>query len=151
MEIQEQIYTRYENLKSVCQFIWEPGDLEKIEMAFLFAREIAGESKFSHGEVIINHSLDVATVIAQEIGLGPDSIIAGMLHNVMYAGLERKATQKEIEDEFGNHIYSILEGMAKINALGTDTVDLHSENYRKLLLAMAGDVRVIILEIGDRL
>jgi GTP diphosphokinase / guanosine-3',5'-bis(diphosphate) 3'-diphosphatase len=151
MEIQEHIIARYENLKSICQFNWEPNDLEKIEKAFLFAREIVGENKFRHGEVILNHSLDVATIIAHEIGMGPESIIAGMLHNVMYAGLERKATQKEIETEFGKRIFSLLEGMAKINSLGTDTVDIHSENYRKLLLALAGDVRVIILKIADRL
>lgn len=151
MEIQEHIIARYENLRSICQFNWEPVDLEKIEKAFLFAREIIGENRFKHGEIILSHSLDVATIIAQEIGLGPDSIIAGMLHNVMYAGLEHKATQKAIESEFGTRIFSILNGMAKINALGTDTVDLHSENYRKLLLALAGDVRVIILKIADRL
>ena len=151
MEIHEHIATRYENLRSICKFNWEPVDLEKIEKAFHFACEIIGEKRFKHGEIILSHSLDVATIITQEIGLGPDSIIAGMLHNVMYAGLERKATQKEIESEFGTRIYSILNGMAKINALGTDTVDLHSENYRKLLLALAGDVRVIILKIADRL
>lgn len=151
MDIKEQIYTRFENLKSICQFIWEPNDVERIERAFHFARDIIGDNKFKHGEIIVTHSIDVATIIAQEIGLGPDSIIAGMLHNIMYAGLERKATQKEIEKEFGKLIFSILEGMAKINALGTDTVDIHSENYRKLLLALAGDVRVIILKIADRL
>lgn len=151
MEIQENIIDRYKNLKSICQLNWEPNDLEKIEKAFLFASEIVGENKFRHGEVILNHSLDVATIIAHEIGMGPESIIAGILHNVMYAGLERKATQKEIETEFGKRIFSLLEGMAKINSLGTDTVDIHSENYRKLLLALAGDVRVIILKIADRL
>ena len=151
MEIKEQTLARYDNLKSICQFNWESNDLEKIEKAFLFAQGIVGDNKFKHGEVIINHSLDVATIIAEEIGLGPDSIIAGLLHNVMYAGLEKKASQKDIEQEFGKLIYSMLEGMAKINALGTDTVDLHSENYRKLLLALAGDVRVIILKIADRL
>jgi len=151
MEIQENIIDRYKNLKSICQLNWEPNDLEKIEKAFLFASEIVGENKFRHGEVILNHSLDVATIIAHEIGMGPESIIAGLLHNVMYAGLERKATQKEIETEFGKRIFSLLEGMAKINSLGTDTVDIHSENYRKLLLALAGDVRVIILKIADRL
>ena len=151
MNIQEQIFNRYENLKSICQFIWEPNDLERIDKAFRFASEIVGENKFKHGEVIIAHSLEVATILAQEIGMGPDSIVAGLLHNVMYAGLEKKATQKEIEEAFGKLIYSILDGMSKINALGTDTVDLHSENYRKLLLALAGDVRVIILKIADRL
>lgn len=151
MEIEEHIIARYENLKTICRFNWEESEFEKIKKAFLFAKELIGENKFKHGEIILNHSLDVATIIAQEIGLGPDSIIAGLLHNVMYAGLEKRATQKEIEQEFGKHISSILEGMMKINSLGTDTVDIHSENYRKLLIALAGDVRVIILKIADRL
>jgi GTP pyrophosphokinase len=86
-----------------------------------------------------------------EIGLEPDSVITGLLHNAMYAGLEKKATHEEIGEKFGTHISSILEGMAKINALGTDTIDLHSENYRKLMLALAGDVRVILVKIADRL
>ena len=151
MEIQEHILARYENLRAICQFNWETAELEKIKRAFIFAQDFIGENKFKHGEVILNHSLEVATIIAQEIGLGPDSIISGMLHNVMYAGLEKKATTKDIEKEFGKHISSILEGMLKINSLGTDTVDIHSENYRKLLIALAGDVRVILLKIADRL
>ena len=151
MEVNEQIFTRYENLKSFCRFNWDIADLEKIEKAFLFAQEIIGELRFKTDEIILCHSIDVATVIATEIGLGPDSIVSGLLHNVMYAGLERKATPKEIELAFGGKVAGILEGMTKINALGTDTVDLHSENYRKLLLALAGDVRVILLKIADRL
>ena len=58
MEIQEQIIARYENLRSICQYNWEPVDLEKIEKAFLFAREIIGENRFKHGEIILSHSLD---------------------------------------------------------------------------------------------
>ena len=56
-----------------------------------------------------------------------------------------------LESRFGASVADILEGMAKINALGTDTVGLHSENYRKLMLALAGDVRVILTKIADRL
>lgn len=151
MEIQEQIFARYENLKEICQMVWDAPDLAKIEKAFLFSHKVIGESKFKTSELILSHSLEVATIIAEEIGLGPDSIVSGLLHNVMYAGLQQKATQQDIENEFEKPIYSILNGMAKINALGTDTVDLHSENYRKLLLALAGDVRVIIIKIADRL
>ncbi|MCD6353999.1 MAG: bifunctional (p)ppGpp synthetase/guanosine-3',5'-bis(diphosphate) 3'-pyrophosphohydrolase, partial [Prolixibacteraceae bacterium] len=125
--------------------------VEKMEKAFRYACEIIGDNKFKTGEVILTHSIEVATIIASEIGLGPDSVITGLLHNVMYAGLERKATREEIEKQFGRPVFSILDGMAKINALGTDTVDLYSENYRGLLLAMAGDVRVIIIKIADRL
>ena len=151
MEIKEQIIKRYENLRNICQETWEPKDLAKIEKAFLFTQNIIGENKFKTGEAILSHSLDVAIIIAKEIGLESDSIIAGLLHNVMYAGLEKKATQADIESECNKSVYSILNGMTKINALGTDSVDLHSENYRKLLLAMAGDVRVIIIKIADRL
>lgn len=151
MEIQEQIFNRYEYLKEICRNNWDTNDLAKIERAFLFTKSIIGESKFETGEVIVSHALDVATIIAEEIGLGPDSIIAGLLHNVMYAGLEKKVRQEDIEKKFEKPIYAILNGMAKINALGTDTVDLHSENYRKLMLALAGDVRVIIIKIADRL
>lgn len=151
MEIKEQIYSRYVQLKEFGQFTWGESAMERIEKAFHFSLEVIGEKKFKTGEVIVSHSLDVASIIAMEIGLEPDSVVTGLLHNVMYNGLEKKATQKEIEKEFGVHIYSILEGMAKINSLGTDTVDLYSENYRKLLLALAGDVRVIIIKIADRL
>jgi len=151
MDIHEQIAARYENLKAYCRFNWEAQDVEKIERAFLFAKGIIGELKFNTGEIILCHSIDVATIIAMEIGLGSDSIVSGLLHNVMYAGLSEKADPKKIEREFGPKVPAILEGMLKINALGTDTVDLHAENYRKLLLALAGDMRVILLKIADRL
>ena len=151
MEIKEQIYTRYDYLKEYCRLTWDESSLNNLQNAFQFVLEVIDEKQFETGEIIVSHSLDVATVIAMEIGLEPDSVITGLLHNIMYAGLDRKVSQKEIEEQFGNSVYSILEGMTKINALGTDTVELHPENYRKLLLALAGDVRVIILKIADRL
>ncbi len=151
IEPKEQIANRYEYLKEFCQFTWDDASYTKLEKAYEFAQSVVGEHRFSHGEVILSHSLDVATIIAMEIGLEPDSVITGLLHNVMYAGLKEKATHQEIGEKFGEEIFTILEGMAKINALGTDTIDLHSENYRKLMLALAGDVRVILIKIADRL
>ena len=151
MEAKEQIDSQYAQLFDYCRLNWGDTSLEKIENAFRFAQSVIGESRFKTGEVILSHSLKVANVIATEIGMGIDSIVAGILHNVMYAGLEIEDVRKEIEKKFGESLYSILEGMLKINALGTDTVDIYSENYRKLLLAMAGDVRVIIVKIADRL
>ena len=151
MGLKEEIATRYEHLKEFCQLTWDDGAMYRLSNAYDFASEILGDTKFQHGEVILNHSLDVATIIAMEIGLEPDSVITGLLHNVRYARLNEKATEQEISARFGEHIYRILDGMAKINALGTDTIDLHSENYRKLMLALAGDVRVILVKIADRL
>lgn len=151
MKHQEQIQKRFEHLKEFCQLTWDDGANLKLENAFLFAQKVLGEEQFAHGEVILNHSLDVASIVAMEIGMEPDSVITGLLHNVMYAGLKVKASHEEIGRSFGERIYDILEGMSKINGLGTDTIDLHSENYRKLMLALAGDVRVILIKIADRL
>ena len=151
MEVNEQIYSRYTQLIDYCRLNLDNTSIEKIEDAFRFAQSVIGESSCKTGKGILKHSIEVANVVATEVGMGVDSIIAGILHNVMYAGLETKVGREEIEKKFGEPLYSILEGMMKINALGTDTVDIHSENYRKLLLAMAGDVRVIIIKIADRL
>ncbi|WP_340114116.1 RelA/SpoT family protein [Maribellus mangrovi] len=151
MKLQQEISTRYEQLKEFCQLTWDDASIIKLDNAFEFAFQILGEHRFSHGEVILGHSLDVASIIAMEIGLEPDSVITGLLHNVRYEHLKDKASHDEINEHFGTHIFGILEGMAKINALGTDTIDLHAENYRKLMLALAGDVRVILIKIADRL
>lgn len=150
MSLQETI-TQYEQLKEFCQLTWDDSSIMKLDDAFDYAANILGGQKFTHGEEILSHSLDVASVIAMEIGLGPDSVITGILHNVRYERLKEKASHEEIISKFGDQVFAILEGMAKINALGTDTIDLHSENYRKLMLALAGDVRVILIKIADRL
>jgi GTP diphosphokinase / guanosine-3',5'-bis(diphosphate) 3'-diphosphatase len=143
--------TRLSRLLEFSSVGYEAGSPTQIQKAFNFAYSILGDKSFPTGEVIIDHALDVALVVATEIGLGTESVIAGLLHNVMYASLENKATPEQIKNEFGDLVYNILEGMMKINALGTDTVEIHSENYRKLMLALAGDVRTIIIKIADRL
>ncbi len=122
-----------------------------IKKAWEFAFDILGDQTFASGESILMHSLEVANILVDEIGLESDSIVSGILHNVMYHKLQKIATPEQIEMNFGQTVFRILEGMAKINALGTDTVELHSENYRMLMLALAGDVRVILLKIADRL
>lgn len=147
----EQVHARYDRLKHICKLSWDDPSIERLDEAFRFASEAIGANRFSTGEYILLHSLDVATIIAGEIGLEPNSVITGLLHNIMYTGLDRKVLREEIEHNFGHSIFTILEGMAKINALGTDTLELHPENYRNLLLALAGDVRVILIKTADRL
>ena len=126
-------------------------ELKEIRRAFDYAYKTLGEATWENGEIILVHSLEVAQVVSREVSLGVDSIISGLLHNVTYEKLPNLPGFKDIEKNFGPAVSGILEGMAKINALGTDTVDLHSENYRKLMLALAGDVRVILVKIADRL
>ena len=143
----ELIETSLSGFYHLCEVNIPEKDQPKIKEAIEFVRGFFGDETWESGEMIVNHSIEVAQIVLQEIGLGTDSVIAALLHNVYY----KQEQIKEIEIQFGKSVTSILDGMAKINALGTDTVELHSENYRKLMLAMAGDVRVILVKIADRL
>jgi len=143
----EVIEKAYLDFLEFCKTNIPEKDLPKIQEAYQVLCDVFGESTWESGEVIVVHSIEVALIVMQEVGLGVDSVIAALLHNVYY----QNHYSKEMETRFGQSVTSILEGMAKINALGTDTVELHSENYRKLMLAMAGDVRVIMVKIADRL
>src|SRR5665648_1205873 len=143
----EAIEKAFSELLELCKTNIQEKDHAKIEDAFGFVHEVFGERCWESGEMIVVHSIDVAKIVVQEIGLGVDSAVSALLHNVYY----QDQYDKEIETRFGKSVASILDGMAKINAMGTDTVELHSENYRKLMLGMAGDVRVILLKIADRL
>lgn len=143
----EMIEKAFNGLYELCKTNIPEKDHTKIQDAYTFAFEVFGEKKWDSGEMIVVHSSEVAKIVVQEIGLGVDATIAALLHNVFYID----QNSKEIETRFGKSVSTILEGMAKINALGTDTVELHSENFRSLMLAMAGDVRVILLKIADRL
>ncbi|MFY9152114.1 MAG: RelA/SpoT family protein [Prolixibacteraceae bacterium] len=143
----EMIEKAYSEFYGICKSNLPEKDLPKIQETYELVYDVFGERSFESGENIVIHCIDVARIVVLEIGLGTDTVIAALLHNVYY----QNQYIKEIENRFGIQVSSILEGMTKINAMGTDTVELHSENYRKLILAMAGDVRVVLLKIADRL
>ncbi|MFA5327001.1 MAG: RelA/SpoT family protein [Prolixibacteraceae bacterium] len=143
----EEIKKAYSAFYEICKTNINEKDHSKIGDAYSHVCEVFGDSRWDSGEMIVVHSIDVARIVVQEIGLGVDSAVAAILHNVYY----QAQSSAEIEKRFGKSVASILDGMAKINAMGTDTVELHSENYRSLMLAMAGDVRVILVKIADRL
>lgn len=151
MEISPETNEQINKLLDHCSSSFNDKSMQDIVRAFEFAHELLNGLTFETGEVIINHSIEVASIIATEIGMEADSVITGLLHNVTYTRAERKATHEEITRNFGPSVALILDGMSKINSLGTDTIDLHAENYRKLLLALAGDLRVILVKIADRL
>ena len=85
-----------------------------------------------------------------ELGLGSDALISALLHNVYRTG-ESIFSAEEIEKLFGSGVAEILEGIIKINALNTENLIFHSENFRRLLLTLSGDVRVILIKIADQL
>ena len=143
----EAIEKSFSEFFELCKKHLPEKDLPKIQDAFNLLIDVFGDRKKKSGDFVLSHSISVARIVVEEIGLGVDTIIAAILHNVFY----QDHSSLEFEARFGKSVTSILDGMAKINGMGTDTVELHSENYRKLMLALAGDVRVILLKIADRL
>ncbi|MDP3433886.1 MAG: RelA/SpoT family protein [Bacteroidota bacterium] len=139
--------TAFAGFFEICKTNIPEKDHSRILDTYSFVCGVFGDKRWESGEIIVVHSIEVAKIVVQEIGLSTDSVMAALLHNVYY----QNEHIKEVETRFGKAVTSILEGMAKINALGTDTVELHSENFRNLMLAMAGDVRVILVKIADRM
>ncbi len=123
--------------------------IDIIKRAFNFAREAHKGVRRRSGEPYIMHPIAVARIVSQEIGLGSTSICAALLHDVVE---DTDYTVEDIENLFGAKIASIVEGLTKISGgVVADHISLQTENFRKLLLTMSEDIRVIIIKIADRL
>ena len=123
--------------------------VEIIEKAFKFACEAHKGTRRRSGEPYIVHPIAVATIVSQEIGLGSTSICAALLHDVVE---DTEYTTDDIEAQFGTKIAQIVEGLTKIahGIFGTHA-SAQAENFRKLLLTMSDDIRVILIKMADRL
>ena len=123
--------------------------IDIIKRAYTFAREAHKGVRRRSGEPYILHPIAVARIVSQEIGLGSTSICAALLHDVVE---DTDYTVEDIENLFGPKIASIVEGLTKISGgVVADHISLQTENFRKLLLTMSEDIRVIIIKIADRL
>jgi GTP pyrophosphokinase len=123
-------------------------DLSVIDRAYIFsARVHDGQVRLS-GEPYLSHPLEVAGVLA-EMRLDPESIAAGLLHDVIE---DTHATALELGEMFGTEVMHIVEGVTKLSTITfTDSQARQAENLRKMLLAMADDLRVILIKLADRL
>lgn len=120
-----------------------------ITRAFQFAREAHKGVRRRSGEPYIMHPLAVARIVCGEIGLGSTSICAALLHDVVE---DTEYTTEDITNLFGEKIARIVDGLTKIsNGMFGDNVSAQAENFRKLLLTMSDDIRVILIKIADRL
>ena len=123
--------------------------IDIIKRAFAFAREAHKGVRRRSGEPYILHPIAVARIVSQEIGLGSTSICAALLHDVVE---DTDYTVDDLKNLFGEKIASIVEGLTKISGgVVADHISLQTENFRKLLLTMSEDIRVIIIKIADRL
>ncbi|MBQ0119781.1 MAG: bifunctional (p)ppGpp synthetase/guanosine-3',5'-bis(diphosphate) 3'-pyrophosphohydrolase [Bacteroidales bacterium] len=123
--------------------------VEIIEKAFNFACSAHAGVRRRSGEPYILHPIAVATIVSQEIGLGSTSICAALLHDVVE---DTDYTVEDIETHFGKKIASIVEGLTKISGgIFGDHASAQAENFRKLLLTMSDDIRVVLIKMADRL
>lgn len=123
--------------------------VEIIERAYKFAKEAHKGVRRRSGEPYILHPIAVAKIASQEIGLGSTSICAAFLHDVVE---DTDYTVEDIEQHFGKKIAQIVAGLTKISGgIFGDKASAQAENFRKLLLTMSEDIRVVLLKMADRL
>ena len=123
--------------------------VEIITKAFNFANQAHRGVKRLSGEPYIMHPLAVAKIVCNEIGLGSTSICAALLHDVVE---DTDYTTEDIENLFGEKIAQIVDGLTKISGgIFGDHASAQAENFKKLLLTMSNDIRVILIKIADRL
>lgn len=142
----------YKELLKVSYTTLTDDDKKLIRKAFEVALDGHKNQRRKSGEAYIFHPIAVAKIVAQEIGLDSTSIAAALLHDVVEDSPDYNI--KDIEELFGKTIATIVEGLTKISSLSKEKdmdVSLQAENFRKMLLTLNDDVRVIIIKIADRL
>lgn len=123
--------------------------VEIIERAFNFAKEAHKGVRRRSGEPYIMHPIAVARIASREIGLGSTSICAALLHDVVE---DTDYTVEDIEQHFGPKIAQLVDGLTKISGgIFGDKASVQAENFRKLLLTMSEDIRVVLIKMADRL
>jgi GTP diphosphokinase / guanosine-3',5'-bis(diphosphate) 3'-diphosphatase len=144
----KEILKRYRNLLKVCRPNMDKADKKAIRLAFDTALEAHKEMRRKSGEPYIYHPIAVAQIAAEEIGLGPTSIVAALLHDVVE---DTDLTLSDINRLFGSKVAQIIDGLTKISGVFDQTSSLQAENFRKMLLTLSDDVRVILIKLADRL
>lgn len=143
----KEIVNRYRQLLRVSKWSREKGDVKEIRKAFDLAMSAHQGMRRKSGEPYIFHPLAVARIAAEEIGLGTTSIVCALLHDVVE---DTDITLEEIQEQFGEQVANIIDGLTKISGV-FDTSSPQAENFRKMLLTLANDVRVILIKLCDRL
>ncbi|WP_055445420.1 RelA/SpoT family protein [Lacinutrix himadriensis] len=140
----------YKELLKVSYRTLSTEDKKLIRKAFEVAVDAHKEQRRKSGEAYIFHPIAVAKIVAQEIGLDATSIAAALLHDVVEDNEDYSI--QDIEQLFGETVAKIVDGLTKISSLNKDMdVSMQAENFRKMLLTLNDDVRVIIIKIADRL
>ncbi|MCK5278998.1 MAG: bifunctional (p)ppGpp synthetase/guanosine-3',5'-bis(diphosphate) 3'-pyrophosphohydrolase, partial [Cyclobacteriaceae bacterium] len=144
----KEILRQYRRLLRHAKPFLKDDDAKIIKKAFNMSQEAHKNMRRRSGEPYIMHPLAVAKICVEEIGLGTTSIVSALLHDVV------EDTEMEIEDierPFGKKVAQIIDGLTKISDVFDSGASAQAENFRKMLLTLSDDVRVILVKLADRL
>ena len=119
-----------------------------IRKAFDVALDAHKEMRRKSGEPYIYHPIAVARICAEEMGLGPISVICALLHDTVE---DTHITLEDIEDIFGTKVRLIIDGLTKIPDVFDENASIQAENFRKMILTISEDFRVVLIKLSDRL
>lgn len=142
------ILEKFDDLVKSCVRCNSEDDLKLITKAFNLANEAHKGVRRKSGEPYIVHPIAVAKICAQEIGLGAKSIAVGLLHDVVE---DTEYTIEDMRNLFGEKIATLIDGLTKMEGVFDKNSSLQAENFRKMLLTLTDDVRVILIKLADRL
>ena len=149
LEDEALIDKEYNSLMHSCEKIFKkPEDANSIKKAFFFAKEAHKGVRRKSGEPYITHPIAVAHIVVNEIGLGVKSVIASLLHDVVE---DTEYTVEDLEAMYGSKIASMVDGLTKMSGVFNADTSQQAESFRKVLLTLSDDVRVILIKIADRL
>ena len=139
----------YDMLIARIQKYHPSADVTQIEKAYNLAKKAHGDQKRKSGEPYIIHPLWVAIILA-DLEMDKETIIAALLHDVVE---DTQIGEDYIKEEFGEEVALLVDGVTKLGrvAYSADKLELQAENFRKMFLAMAKDIRVIMVKLADRL
>lgn len=145
----QEIVKAYRNLLKACRRTLEKGDKKLIREAFDLSLDAHKHMRRKSGEPYILHPLAVAQICAEEIGLGTTSIVCALLHDTVE---DTHITLDVVRLNFGEKVASIIDGLTKIgDVFDQQDKSMQAENFKKMLLTLSDDVRVILIKLADRL
>ncbi|RYG28235.1 MAG: bifunctional (p)ppGpp synthetase/guanosine-3',5'-bis(diphosphate) 3'-pyrophosphohydrolase, partial [Chitinophagaceae bacterium] len=147
-EEKKEILRQYRGLLRVLKQKLKPGDKALLRSSFEMAVEAHKTMRRKSGEPYILHPIAVARICVEEIGLGIRSTICALLHDTVE---DTDVTLQDIQREFGPEVAKIVDGLTKIAVVMDTNTSQQAENFRKILLTLTDDPRVILIKLADRL
>lgn len=144
----KELQRRYRNLLKVSKNVKTKQEKEKVRKAFDIAIEAHKDMRRKSGEPYVYHPIEVARIVAEEIGLGTTAIVCALMHDTVE---DTDLSLDDVDRIFGRKERNIIDGLTKISGVVDYSVSLQAENFRKILLTLSDDVRVILIKIADRL